>query len=183
MKRLFLLSFLVPCIMAKAQDSTGYRNLLNPVAELKLTDSLQINAGKTDIKLLDTNTVKKWFSRLLPSGSHNRLKNRSYSLTGKITAHPNFDLLFVQEEKKRDDTSNVQVVYLVSTKKDGTYISSLEVAVTGNRKRSFYNISSWLYKDYQIVQDNQIIVNEKSYGDMTSYKINGGGRFILTGNY
>ena len=71
----------------------------------------------------------------------------------------------------------------VSTKKDGTYISSLEVAVTGIRKRSFYNISSRLYKDYQIVQDNQIIVNEKSYGDMSYYKINGGGRFILSSNY
>lgn len=183
MKRLAFFCFLFHCIITSAQDTIAYTNLLQSVTELRLTDSLQINAGQSDFKLLDSSSVKKWFSRLLPSGSNNRLKNRSYCLTGKITSHSNFDLLFVQEEKKRDDTTSVQVVYLVSTKKDGTYISSLEVAVTGNRKRSFYNISSWLYKDYQIVQDNQIIVNEKSYGDMTYYKINGGGRFILSSNY
>lgn len=183
MKRLVFFCFFFSCIIAKGQDTTAYSNLLQSVSELRLTDSLQINAGHGEEKLLDTNSVKKWFSRLLPSGSNNRLKNRSYCLTGKITAHPNFDLLLVQEQKKKDDTTGVQVVYLVSTRKDGTFISSLEVAVTGNRKRSFYNISSWLYKDYQIVQDNQIIVNEKSYGDMTYYKINGGGRFILSSNY
>lgn len=165
------------------QDTTAYTKLLQSIAELKLTDSIKIDAGSSDEKLLDSSCVKKWFSRLLPTGSNNRLKNRSYCLTGKITSHPNFDLLLVQEEKKRGDTASVQVVYLVSTKKDGAYISSLEVAVNGNRKRSFYNISSWLYKDYQIVQDNQIIVNEKSYGDMSYYKINGGGRFILSSNY
>lgn len=183
MKHLILLCFTFSCLFAKSQDSTTYTNLLQSVSELRLTDSVQINAGQGEMKLLDTNSVKKWFSRLLPSGSNNRLKNRSYCLTGKITSHSNFDLLLVQEQKQKDDTASVQVVYLVSTKKDGTYISSLEVAVTGIRKRSFYNISSRLYKDYQIVQDNQIIVNEKSYGDMSYYKINGGGRFILSSNY
>ncbi|OSZ76960.1 hypothetical protein CAP36_11040 [Chitinophagaceae bacterium IBVUCB2] len=183
MKRLAFFCFLFASTIVKGQDTITYSTLLQSVSELKFTDSLQINAGHSNYKQLDSSVVKKWFSRLLPSGSHNRLKNRSYSITGKLTSHANFDLLFVQEEKKKDDTSNVQVVYLVSTKKDGTYISSLEVAVTGNRKRSFYNISSWLYKDYQIVQDNQIIVNDKSYGDMTYYKINGGGRFILSSNY
>lgn len=183
MKRLLFFSFFFSSVVTNGQDSIAYSNLLQSVAELRLKDSLQINAGQSEFKILDSNSVKQWFSRLLPTGSHNRLKNRSYSLTGKITSHPNFDLLFVQEEKKRDDSASVQVVYLVSAKKDGSYISSLEVAVTGNRKRSFYNISSWLYKDYQIVQDNQIIVNEKSYGDMTYYKINGGGRFILASNY
>ena len=183
MKRLIFFCFFFSGLFAKSQDSTAYTNLLHSVSELRLTDSLQINAGQTEEKLLDSNSVKKWFSRLLPSGSNNRLKNRSYCITGKITSHPNFDLLLVQEQKKKDDTASIQVVYLVSTKKDGTYISSLEVAVTGNRKRSFYNISSWLYKDYMIVQDNQIIVNEKSYGDMSYYKISGGGRFILSSNY
>jgi hypothetical protein len=153
MKCFLFVSFFFSWVVAKGQDSIAYTNLLQSVVELRLTDSLQINAGRSEFKTLDSNSVKQWFSRLLPSGSHNRL------------------------------TASVQVVYLVSTKKDGSYISSLEVAVTGNRKRSFYNISSWLYKDYQIVQDNQIIVNEKSYGDMTYYKINGGGRFILASNY
>ncbi len=183
MKRLLLFIYFFSCIIVQGQDSIGYTNLLHSVAELKITDSLKINAEQTDLHLLDSLSVKKWFSRLLPSGTNNRLKNRSYCLTGKMTSHPNFDLLLVQEQKKKDDTSSVQVVYLVSTKKDGTYISSLEVAVNGNRKRSFYNITSWIYKDYQIVQDNQIIVNEKAYGDMSYYKINGGGRFILASNY
>ena len=75
-----------------------------------------------------------------------------------------------------------QVVYLVTTKKDGSYISSLEVAVSGVRKKSSYYTSSWLYKDYRIVKDSKMVVNQKSYDDLASYKISGAGRFILNSN-
>ena len=126
---------------------------------------------------------------ILGLAKNNRLKNRAYYLAGKITGHENFDLLVLVEEKKssgsrgKADSNSVQVVHLVSTRKDGHYIASLEAAVTGLKKNSTYNTSSWLYKDYKIVLDSKISVNDKIFDEMTSYRINRGGRFILSGRY
>jgi len=87
------------------------------------------------------------------------------------------------EEKKRSDSTNVQVTYLITSKKDGKYISSLEVAVTGAKKKSSYNTSSWLYKDFKIMKDSKMTINDKPINDLAVYKINNGGRFILYPNY
>lgn len=183
MKAVLILCFLICSINTTAQTDSGYNNLLNATSEIGLTDSLYIDASSWQLVPLDSTAVKKWFSRILPSTNSNRLKNRDYHLAGKITSNTNFDLLLLLEEKNRADSSNVQVMHLISTKKDGTYIASLEVAVTGTRKKSTYNTSSWLYKDYQIVHDSKIIVNEQFYGGLTHYKINGTGRFMLSPNY
>ena len=133
---------------------------------------------------LDSSTIKNWFPQLLPSSANNRLRNRSYYLAGKITSSSNFDLLIVLEEKKKADSTISQVVYLITNKKDGAYIASLEIPITGASKRkSSFSTSSWLYKDYKIVQDSKITVNQRSYADLKKYRINGSGRFILSPNY
>jgi hypothetical protein len=183
MKRNLLLAFLLACLGASAQQEHSYQELLKPVNEVELTDSLHINATPAEMRLLDSTTVKKWFAPILGFAKNNRLKNRAYYLAGKITGHENFDLLVLVEEKKKLDSNSVQVVHLVSTRKDGHYIASLEAAVTGLKKNSAYNISSWLYKDYKIVLDSKISVNDRVFDEMTSYRINRGGRFILSGRY
>lgn len=165
----------------RSQDS-AYANFLDSAPEVGLTDSLRINADAAQLKLLDSGMVKKWLPRLLPSTANNRLKNRRYYLAGKITRNDNFDLLMVVEEKKRADSSNVQVIHLVTTKKDGGYIASIEAAVSGTKRRSNYDISSWLYNDYRVIKDSRITVNEKSYDDMAVFRINNAGRFILYPN-
>lgn len=169
--------FLIFC--ARAQMPLSYEELLENTPEIRFTDSLLIDAQMKEVPALDSASVKKWFNAVLPAGSKNRLKNRTYATVGKITSQPNFDLFVLLEEKKRADSSRVQVVYFITTKKDGQFIAKLEAAVNGERKQSGYNITSLLHKDYKIVQDSRIIVNDKSYTDMTYYKINGGGRFIL----
>lgn len=184
MKCLSFLLLLFIWLRGNAQDDTTYTTLLKPVREVELADSFHIEAPFELINLLDSMTVKKWFSPILGAAKNNRLKNRNYFLAGKITLHEKFDLLvLLEEKKKKTDSSDVQVVYLVSTKKDGTYIASLEAAVAGTRKRSNYNTSSWLYKDFKIVLDSRISINERSYDDMARYRINSGGRFILSGKY
>jgi hypothetical protein len=180
MKRNLLIAYFLVSFSASAQEGQSYEELLKPVPEVELADSLHINAAPSDMHLLDSMEVKKWFAPLLGLAKNNRLKNRSYYLAGKITGHENFNLLVVLEEKKKSDSNSIQVVHLVSTKKDGHYIASIEAAAAGLKKRSTYNISSWLYKDYKIVLDSKISVNEKSFDDMTSYRINQGGRFILS---
>jgi hypothetical protein len=174
---------IIPAILfsfcSNAQIPFTYQQLLETTPEINFTDSLLIDAQSTQLPALDTFTVKKWFNAILPLSSKNRLKNRTYAPIGKITMQPNFDLFVLLEEKKRDDSTNVQVVYFFTLKKDGQFIAKLEAAVYGERKQSGYNITSLLCKDYKIVQDSRITVNDKSYTDMTYYKINGGGRFIL----
>lgn len=174
-----LIPLLAIGLSVKSQVPLTYEQLLASTPEISFTDSLLIDAQIKEIPALDSATVKKWFNAVLPAGSNNRLKNRSYATVGKITSQPNFDLFVLLEEKKRPDSSRVQVVYFITTKKEGQFIAKLEAAVNGERKQSGYNITSLLCKDYKIVQDSRITVNDKSYTDMTYYKINGGGRFIL----
>jgi hypothetical protein len=169
--------------VAAQSDTTSYTTLLNTANEVYLTDSISINNTPWQLNLLDTNTVKNWFPHLLPNTANNRLKNRNYYLAGKITTSNSFDLLIIVEEKKKADSSTSQIVYLITNKKDGTYIASLEIVVTGTRKKSNFITSSWLYKDYTVVQNSKIIINQRTIADLKQYKINTAGRFILSANY
>ena len=170
---------------ATAQHDTSYAYMINSTLEIQLADSLEISAAQWKLRRLDSVDVKKWFSPILGTTSNNRLKNRGYYLAGKITTSKNFDLLVLMEEKKKNDTTNsaVQVIYFITLKKDGKYIASLEVAVTGTKKKTTYNTYSLLYKDFKIMKDSKMTVNEKSFDDLAFYKINNGGRFILYPNY
>ena len=183
MKKLFFICFLFPCLSPAAQNLQTYTDLLKFTDEVYVSDSLHINAAPRQKNLLDSLSVKKWFSSVLGTARNNRLKNRNYYMVGKITTNTNFDLLVLLEEKKRSDSTSMQVAYLITTKKDGTYIASIEAAVAGIRRKSSYNTTSWLYKDYKITLDSKIKVNQTSFDDITSYKINGGGRFILYPKY
>jgi len=182
MNRLVIICLLFISLHSAAQDSLGYQELLSRTSEMEVSDSLLIDGVTSQTPALDSTTVKTFFSRLLPPSPNNRLKNRDYFLAGKITTHSNFNLLLLLEEKKRPDNSIAQVVYFVTTKKDGSFISSLEAVVSGTRKKSSYNTSCWIYKDYKIVKDSKIVVNQRTYDDMASYKISGSGRFILYSN-
>lgn len=179
MKLKLVIPALILFFNVKAQEPVTYNQLLESSCEIVFTDSLLINTAVEEVPALDTTTVKKWFSAVLPADSKNRLKNRKYGIVGKITSQSNFDLFVLLEEKKRSDSSGIQVVYFITMKKDGQFIAKLEAAVNGEKKQSGYNITSLLFRDYKIVQDSRITVNDKSYNDMTYYKINGGGRFIL----
>ncbi|MEO7984387.1 MAG: hypothetical protein ABI688_09915 [Bacteroidota bacterium] len=183
MKRLITIFTLLTWLSGAAQDGPTYSDLLKSAEEVVLSDSLHINGEPFQKHLLDSMAVKKWFSNVLPSTAGNRLKNRNYYLTGKITSNQNFDLLLLMEQKNRNDSTGVQVVYLVTSKKDGTYIASIEAAVAGIKKKTSYNTSSWLFKDNKIVLATRMTINQRSYDDLANYKINNGGRFILYPKY
>lgn len=178
MKRLILVGLLSGSMYAFAQEPVSYTQLLETTKEIDLSDSLQFSTVSEESLAIDSNTMKKWLPQILPANAGNKFKNRTFSLAGKITTHHNFDLLVIMEEKRRSDSSGTQVVYLVSVKKTGDYIASLKAAVAGTKKKTGYNITSCLYKDYKIIQDSRIIIDEKAYNDMAYYKINTGGRFV-----
>ncbi len=164
-----------------AQEPLSYLDMLAGTREIKLSDSLNFDTSPDEVTALDSNTVKKWFFPVLSSGS-NKFKNKTYSLAGKITGNSQFDLLVLLEDKRRSDSTGIQVTYLVSARKTGEYIASLKAAVSGTKKKTGYNITSCLYKDNRIVQDSRITINDKVYDDLTRYRISNGGRFIQTLN-
>lgn len=135
------------------------------------------------MKQIDSFTVKKWFAPVLAASQTVKLKNREFHLAGKITSNEHFDLHILIEDKKKADSTTMQVVHLVTTKKDGSYIASFRAAVTGTKKKSSYYTSSWLYKGFNIVQDSKITTSTASMADVTQYKINNTGRFIMSSNY
>lgn len=183
MKNLIIILLFPHCLFLNAQTDSSYQFLLKDISEVKLTDSLLLNAIELQSNPLDTFTIKKWFTHALSINNNNRLKNREYFLTGKITYNNSFNLLVVVEQKMKADVTGIQVVYLVSTKKDGTYISSLEVAVAGIKNNSNYNTSSLLYKDNKLKLDTKFVANDSSYADVNVYKITKTGRFLLAPNY
>lgn len=179
MNRLILFTILTAVsIQSHAQASPDYSRLLASTHEIRITDSLLFHPEPASMTRLDSQTIKQWFPQVLPSGTGNKFKNRSFALAGKITGNPQFDLLLLSEEKRKSDSSGTQVLYLVSMKKSGEYIASIKAAVGGSRKKTAYNIRSWLYKDLKLVQDSRIQIDDRSFNDMVYYKINSGGRFV-----
>ena len=183
MKWLIAICLFFSWLTTAAQNGLEYADLQLITEEVQLADSLQINATLYQKNLLDSSTVKKWFSNVFSGSGNNRIKNRNYYLAGKITSNEFFDLLVLQEEKKRSDSSSFQVVYLITLKKDGTFIASIEAAIAGIRKKSSFNTFSRLYKDNKIEVISRMTVNEKTYDDFMNYKITSKGRFILYPKY
>ncbi len=179
MKRLISICVLISGMELSAQEPMTFQELIAGVKEINLSDSLRFDTNPAETIIIDSGSVKKWFMPILSAASGNKFKKRTFSLAGKITSNNNFDLLLLREEKKKNDSTGIQIIHLVSTKKDGEYIASLEAAVSGTRKKTDYNISSCLYPDYKIILDSRITVNDKLLTDVTNYKINSGGRFIV----
>lgn len=100
-----------------------------------------------------------------------------YFISGKITSHPNFDVLLVSTKKENDDNKFFEYVYLLTTRKDGSNISTLTVAIKREKGAIVYT-SSWLYKDYSVMVATNIQSDGKTFGGRAEYRINEEGRFV-----
>src|SRR5688572_10595191 len=119
---------------AIAQTDSTFKRILAAVPEIEVKDSLQITTESWMLHRLDSNNIKKWFRPLIGATNNNRLRNRSYFLAGKITTMPAYDLLFMLEEKRKEDTVEIKVIHFITIKKTGQYISDVEAAVSGTKK-------------------------------------------------
>ena len=61
MKKLVLILLLSHCHLLNAQTDSSYQLLLKNISEVKLTDSLLLNAIELQAEPLDTFSIKKWF--------------------------------------------------------------------------------------------------------------------------
>lgn len=183
MKKIASLSCLFFCIHLAAQDALTYQQLLAGNEEITVSDSLLVTTLSQKKSEVDSATVKKWFSNILSFSQSGKLKNRDFYMAGKITSNIQFDLHVVVEDKKnKNDSSTMQVIHLVTTHKDGSYISSFKAAVTGSKKKANYITSSWIYKDLNIVLNSRITTSSTLMADIAQYKITSNGRFIMHAN-
>jgi hypothetical protein len=178
MKKLLVACFIALAINASAQEANSYPEILQQTNEISLNDSLYINRLGEEMGAIDSATAQKWFAPVFTSSQTGKLKKRDFYIAGKITTNEYFDLLLLVEEKKKADSTSMQVLYLVTVKKDGNYIASFKAAIWGQSKKVSYNVSSWLYKGLKIVQDSRISTTQDSFDDLTEYVITGKGRFI-----
>ena len=116
---LIIISFFIISLPAFSQQDSSYQGMISKVSELQVGDSLTISTANWQLFQLDSNSVKKWFSPLLGTGNNNRLKNRNYFLSGRITANAGFDLLLIMEEKMKSDSGS-RVLHFITTKKEET---------------------------------------------------------------
>jgi hypothetical protein len=181
MKALLILGFMILRNISFSQAPMSYSDLLAVSPEIPFSDSLRFDSTSNDATLLDSSTLTTWFLPVLSNGAA-KLKNKTYALSGKITGNENFDLFVLREEKRKNDSITTVVSFLISMKKNGEYIASIQTAVAGTKKKSSYNINACLYKDNRLIVDSKIGSGKELLEDRVYYKISNSGRFIIYSN-
>lgn len=181
MKKVLIFLFAGHCTASlHAQEIPSYAQLLSDCPEITLKDSLPVSGLVRDMKELDSSTLLYYFKPVLANSNQAvKLKNRDFFTGGRITTRDHFNLLVLVEDKKKEDSTVLRVIYLVTTKKDGTYISSFKAGVTGTKKKSSYQTSSWITKNLDIRQDSRITTTSSTMADVARYRITNTGRFIM----
>ena len=152
--------------------------------EIKIIDRVYLDLANLDKKEIDEATAYKLFKRIY--GNISALPNDTkYYIAGKITRSPDFDLLFLYaEENKTDNDLNFNLT-LLTTRKDGAYISVLDAASDNHyvrkNKPEFHKTRSYLYSDFKIRQENELSVFGRKFE--MEYKINDYGVFVSYPNY
>jgi hypothetical protein len=174
---IFILLFFAS-INATSQKS--HAEILNMTKEIKVIDRLYLDITNLDKTELDEATARKLFKRIY--GNTGSLPgNTKFYIAGKITKHPDFDLLFLYAEENKTDSGANFNLSLLTTRKDGSYVSVIDGASDNyfvrNNKAQFNKVRSYLYSDFRIKQENEISSMGRKY-DM-EYKINDYGMIVF----
>jgi hypothetical protein len=181
MKYFILMMLFVTSLKATSQKS--HSEILNMTKEIKIIDRLYLDLTNLDKKEIDQATAYKLFNRMY--GNNSSLPgDTKYYIAGKITRNPGFDLLFLYaEENKTESVTNFNLS-LLTTRKDGSYVSVLDAAsdiyYVRKNKTEFHKTRSYLYSDLQIRQENEISTPGRKYE--MEYKINDYGVFVFYPN-
>jgi len=182
MKYLILILLFGASLSASAQKS--HSEILNMAKEIKIIDRLYLDLTNLEKKEIDEATAYKLFKRMYSNISSLPCDTKYY-IAGKITRNPDFDLLFLYaEENKTDSVLNFNLT-LLTTRKDGTYISILDAASDDHYVRKniheFHKTRSYLYSDFKIRQENELSFFGRKFE--MEYKINDYGVFVSYPNY
>ena len=164
----------------KATTQKSYSEILNMTKEIKVVDRLYLDIPNLDKTEIDVATAYKFFGKAYVTNGE-LPHDAKYYISGKITKHPDFDLLFLYAEKKALDTLKNFELLLLTTRKDGTQISMIEAAsyhhYIRNGKIQFNKSCSYLYRSLKIKQENEISVMNKKHE--AEYRINDYGVFVF----
>jgi len=164
----------------KATSQKSYSEILNMTKEIKVIERLYLDIPNLDKTEIDVATAYKFFGKAYVTNGE-LPHDAKYYISGKITKHPDFDLLFLYAEKKALDTLKNFELLLLTTRKDGTQISMIEAAsyhhYIRNGKIQFNKSCSYLYRSLKIKQENEISVMNKKHE--AEYRINDYGVFVF----
>src|SRR6187399_832461 len=168
----------------KATSQKSHSEILNMTKEIKIIDRLYVDLANLDKKEIDEATAYKLFKRMY--GNNSSLPNDTkYYIAGKITKHPDFDLLFLYAEENKTDSITNFNLSLLTTRKDGSYISAIDAASDNyyvrNNKPQFHKVRSYLYRDFKIKQENEVSSLGRKFE--IEFKINDYGVFVSYPNY
>jgi len=182
MKYFILILFFAGSLNAIAQKS--YSEILNMTKEIKIIDRLYLDLANLDKKEIDYVTAYPLFKRMYANTS-SLPNDTKYYIAGKITKDPGFDLLFLYAEKIKTDSVTNFNLSLLTTRKDGSYISIIDAASDNhyvrNNKPQFHKVRSYLYSDFKLKQENEISAFDRKFE--MEYKINDYGVFVFYPNY
>ena len=182
MKYFILILLSVAALNATSQKS--HSEILNMAKEIKIIDRLYLDLTNLEKKEIDDATAYKLFRRMY--GNISSLPgDTKYYIAGKITRNPDFDLLFLYaEENKTDSVLNFNLT-LLTTRKDGAYISVLDAASDNyyvrKNKPAFHKTRSYLYSDFKIRQENELSFFGRKFE--MEYRINDYGVFVSYPSY
>jgi hypothetical protein len=182
MKYFILILLFVTSLNATAQKS--HSDILNMAKEVKIIDRLYLDLANLEKKEIDEATAYKLFRRMY--GNISSLPDDTkYYIAGKITRNPDFDLLFLYAEKNKTDSVLNFNLSLLTTRKDGAYISVLDAASDDHyvrqNKPAFHKTRSYLYSDFRIRQENELSFFGRKFE--MEYRINDYGVFVSYPNY
>jgi len=181
MKIPFYIGLLFSSTLLSAQNDAGYADLLKRTREIVIRDSLMVDVNTVEHIVLDTIILKDYFQMFYPPLVTRKKSAMEYFISGKMTTNPNYNVLLVSTKKEEQGTDGndeySESVYLLTTKKDGSNISAIAIAIK-REKGTIVNTSSWLHKDNRVFVTTRIDANGKTFGGLTEYRINEDGRFI-----
>jgi len=178
MKYLILISLF--CTSFDVISQKSHTEILNVTKEIKIIDRLYLDIPNLDKIEIDETTAHKFFKKMY-GGSDELPHDTKYYVSGKITKHPDFDILFLYAEKNTSDTLKNFDLLLVTTRKDGTQISMINAASDHyhirENKMQFNKTRSYLYSGFKIKQENEISVTNKRFE--AEYRINDYGVLVF----
>ena len=166
-----------------AQKAGTYAHLLGRTREIVIIDSIQVEAGNVDYVSLDTPTLKNFFQMIYPPILTNKSGPPEYYISGKITTHPNFDLLLVTTKKGTVEESVSESVYLLANRKDGSNINMLTVSIRRENKDATVIAHSSISRDLKVLVTTKINSKGKYFSGLSEYRLTEDGRFMHYPHY
>jgi hypothetical protein len=173
----FILMLMFNRFYASAQI-VSYAELFCTANEIVIKDSLHFKACPTDMIQLDSNLAKQVFAPIYHSAENKNGGNVNWGVAGKISKHPQYDLLLLVEKNETDTNYWHHVLHLVSMDKRGNYLASFGLYISRSTSYTSYNTSSFLYPDLSISQYTKVNTGHQGFGGSKQYRIQNDGKFV-----